>query len=77
MRAPHIPFQMLCHMTDANENCYEHTRTNQYYTFYLTSFDNYSVGDARIYAVGMTIPALAFVTLSDDGYCRLKVSNVC
>ena len=64
-------------MTDTNENCYEYLRTDQHYTFYLTTFDNYSVGDARIYAVGMTLSALAFVTLSDDGYCPLKVSNCC
>jgi len=64
-------------MTDANENYYEHLRTDQHYTFYLTAFDNYSVGDARIYVVGMTPSALAFVTLSDDGYCPLKVPNFC
>jgi ABC-type xylose transport system substrate-binding protein len=64
-------------MTDPNENCYEHLRTDQHYTFYLTTFDNYSVGDAQIYAVGMTLSALEFVTLSDYGYCPLKVHNFC
>jgi len=68
---------MLRHMTDANENCYEHLRTDQHYTFYLTTFDNYSVGDARIYAVGMTLSALAFVTLSVYGYCPSRVPNFC
>jgi hypothetical protein len=62
---------------DPNENCYENLRTAQYYTFYLTALVYYSIGDARIYAVGMTLSALAFVTLSDDGCCPLKVPNFC
>jgi hypothetical protein len=64
-------------MTDPNENCYEHLRTDQHDTFYLTTFDNYSVGDARISAAGVTLSALARVTLSDDGYFPLKVPNFC
>jgi len=63
-------------MTVPNENGYEHFWTDEHYIFYLTTFNNYSVGDARIYAVGKTVSALAFVTLSDGGYCPLKVPNV-
>jgi hypothetical protein len=59
-------------MTNLNENCYERLSTDQHYTFSLSTFDNYSVGDARIYVVGVTLSALAFVTLSDDGYCPLN-----
>jgi hypothetical protein len=48
-------------MTDLNENWYEHSKTDPHYTFYLRTLGKGNVTDARIYEVGMTLSALAFV----------------